>query len=378
MLKLVPRAQLPELVATGCGLAADMAQVDLPSDPVIAEYLRATICHLSQDGAGGTSSAVYVTRLTNGVRRQLSSVWPQLERGRVLRPSVLEQDTEGDIAPDPIRRVLEALSDLREVQHVGRGYWLPVQLRLVDLGQYADAALVIGASSLTAARRKLGTGVVNTWIARRVRRSDLASHITSDASMWQGLTGWLGAPPGQMSEWFRKTLAAARAQMLASPAGLTDFEVYSPSLAPQRPQWFRWTDCRRLPRLPSGLSLCRVTEGHFFGVRRYWLGTIVEREGLRYAVSECGIDSQLARRLQYGWDVFEDAPTRVTLTRGRQHLEVRLTSLLPPEERRLFLALGREVSPIPGRLPSVFRFDQSLEPVIVRHLSELGVRLASP
>jgi len=113
------------------GISMTLEPSEESSDPIIAEYLRSGLYALAvPPGIDARPEPVYVTRLTNLVRLQLSPIWPELDLRRDVRPSDLEKEREGDIHPDPVRRVLDGLNDLRDVCELGQGYWLPCPVRL--------------------------------------------------------------------------------------------------------------------------------------------------------------------------------------------------------------------------------------------------------
>src|SRR5438046_1119647 len=100
-------------LAIALDLSSTLTGSVTPADQVIAESLRRSLCWLASQARADQAEPVYVTSLTNHVREQLAPLWPSLHRSRHRRPSQQEQQVEGDTQPDPVRRVLHALSDLR-------------------------------------------------------------------------------------------------------------------------------------------------------------------------------------------------------------------------------------------------------------------------
>ncbi len=368
----VEEAQARLAVAVGLRPADGMS--DRPADQVIAECLRRALCWLTSGGRTGQAEPVYVTSLTNHVREQLSPLWPTLHRSRNKRPSQAEQQLEGDTQPDPIRRVLQALSDLREVEHVGEGYWLPTPVRLVELPAQ-DAILVIGGLDTAELRRVLHPSVQVLWITRTLPRAALEPATLEDRSLWQTLPDYLGDPPPSLAEWTTGLLERAARSLTTSAAGYTRFEVYAPKVQGSRLQYFRWMPVEQFSKLPEGLALCRTTERYQLGPRRYWLGTIAAFRGEAGADKEYTVDSKDVLRLQYGIDLRQTFPTRVLVRQRGEDVLVQFENFLPPEERRLLIAFGKEESETPGRLPLVYRFQQQHFGLIQQRVIE-GLGLA--
>lgn len=368
----VDETQARLAVAVGLG-PSDGVSVE-PADQVIAECLRRSLCWLASGGRTGLEEPVYVSAVMNHVREQLSPVWPTLCRSRNKRPSQSEQQREGDTQPDPIRRVLQALSDLREAEHVGDGYWLPTPVRLVDLPS-ADTVLVIGGLDTAELRKVFNAGVQVAWIARTLKRAVIEPAHSQDRTLWQTLADYLGDPPESLNDWTTAFLNSAATQLKPSASDYARFEVYSPKTQGGRPQYFRWVGTDRLSKLPAGIVLCRATEGYQFGPRRYWLGTITEYRGEARAERESPVDPKDITRLQYGFDLLEKCPTRVLVRQRGEDVLLQFESFLPPEERRLLIALGKEESERPGRLPLVYRVPRERFEDLQRRIDGLGLTI---
>lgn len=371
-IKLIAVEEAQAKLAGTIGLLPTTAISAALADQVIAESLRRTLCWFASRTRPEQVEPVYVTSLTNHVREQLSPLWPSLHRSRHKRPSQAEQQLEGDTQPDPIRRVLQALSDLREAEHVGDGYWLPTPVRFVDLPA-EEVVLIVGGLDTITLRRTFHPRVQVLWITRTLERAMLPPAAFEDRALWQALPDYLGDPPASLSDWTQALLRRASRSLKPSAAGYTRFEVYSPKAERTRLQYYRWIQVDRLPRRPEGVVLCRASEGYQLGPRRYWLGTIGEFRGERRADAESPIDPKDVLRLQYGIDLFEECPTRVLVGPRGDDILVQFENFLPSEERRLLLAFGMEESERPGRLPTVYRFRRERFSLIQVAIEGLGL-----
>jgi hypothetical protein len=340
---------------------------------VIAEYIRRCIYDRTAASSNQRDS-VYVSSITNHVRRQLSPVWPRLDRKRNRAPSLPEQEAEGDIDPDPVRRVLEALDDLRDVVHLGLGYWALTPLRLVRLSQ--DTALVVGGMPIDVARAEIAAPLAQRWISRTVSIAELPAAFVADHAKWQATSAWLGAIPSDLGPWTTSILAEAARRLKPSASDLTEFELYQPALNRSRPQAFRWVPARTLSRPPQGLQFCRTFEDGRRGMRRYWIGTVGRTRTHLRSEAEYPIDTSTVRRLHYGIDARERAPTRISVLQGAD-VVLTLTNPLPPEERRLFTALGEDCSARLGKFPLRYRFDATAFDIVRPLLEQLSVQLTT-
>lgn len=371
MNSVIDASQAMVLVAAAHGLPSIIEDSDFPPDPVIAEYLRGALALQAAGKPSGEWVPVYITSVTNQVRRQLSPLWEGVG-DKAKRPSQVEQESEGDKLPDPVRRLLEALEDLREVTHVGNGYWLPGPTRFVALPN-SDRVLVVSGLTTATLRRLVHPHIRLSWVARLLPSDSLPQSILDDRSRWQSWDDWRGFPPADLGKWTSERLEESSVGMAPSAPDITSFEVYSPVLACSELQAFRWVDARQLSTPPKGLSLCRASDGGRFAIRRFWLGTIATHSGVICAEKECPVLPQDLRRLQYGLDQHLKRPTVVQFTRIGERVAITLRNPLPAEERRVLVAFGKEKSIRRGHFPLIFEVELAQSDLVRRVLLDLGV-----
>ena len=343
------------------------SQTDQLIDQVIAEYLRQGLCLLSEG-----RRPVYITRLMNRVRRQLAPLWPELYVFRESRWSLEEQHAEGDIHPDRVRRLLDILSDLRDFVGLGEGYWLPAPVRLVALPG-SGRVLVVGGLATADLRQTLCPEVALAGFARTVPEGALPNTLRFDRSMWQPYGAWCGDPPADLKKWTEACIAQAQGQLRDSASDFSTFEIYAPWLRQGQPQYIRWMrfqdfidEVRTPPRM---LLLCRSIPGRLQVLRKYWLG-IVDPKGLK---KEAPLLSDHARRLAYGMDFLYGVPTHAVW----EDDTLVLRNWLPPEEHRILTAIGRDISPHPGRLPLRFVIGPEWRQFVGESLNALGIEIKS-
>lgn len=351
------------------GSLVDAESLDL----VIAEYLRKTLCNLAYARDPGTVfESTYITRLTNSVRRQLAPLWPDLNLLQKKRPSANEQRAEGNIHPDRVRRVLDILEDLRDVMEVGNGYWLPTPLRLIQLPE-RDKVFIVGGVATPDLPGILGIEVKFSGFIRYVDSSAIPEPILSDKTLWQSYEDWLGDTTKDLRGWTEMILEEARQSLRPSASDFINFEVYFPSARVGLLQFFRWIRFDDLAPIlnipPSDLVLCRTVSQRFqTAPTKYWFGSITPNA----LKNEAPVLPRNVRRLLYGLDLINDAPTQAIWEPGGI---IFLRSWLPPEEYRLLLALGQDVSPQSGRLPLRYRVKSEWQDFITTVLKNLGINV---
>ena len=392
MLTYLRPREATERVSRAIGLAVAAVTSGTPSDQVIAEYLRETLMRLATDSGRRVAEPMHVLALLNQVRRQLRPLWPSLDdtprRIACGQMSAVTAVHEGDRLPaaeedfDPIRSVLDSLHELRDVAHVGGGYWLPTPTRMVALraGDEARAApvdaLVVGGASTRALRLSWHHAVELRGISRVLGSGEIPPPVREDSTRWQRLEDWLGVPPVSLERWTADVLDRAAQRLAASSPDLVDFEVYSPEPTGTRLQILRWQPVRALLRVPDSLALCRSGGGRLSVGRRYWLGTVRAAPSGYGADREADLRPEDVRRLQYGLDLRAHAPTRARVSYETDWVTITLENALPGEERRLLLAFGTDVSAEPGRFPLRYQLTRDTAGVVLEMLSRLGVSLA--
>jgi len=370
---VIHRADAALQVYRGVGTSSSISEALDLSDQIIADYLRKTICSLTTSFQSMDSSEpVYVRRLTNRVRRQLSPIWQDLHYSRNAQPSRRDMEREGDTQPDPIRRVLIALNDLGDLSELRHGYWLPSPVRLVEL-PISGRILVLGGLATQDLGELLSPRIqMPHWISRIIEKDKLPKNVQEDQDYWQSLENWLGETVVDLESWTRSRLTEAEENLAQSGSSFRDFEVYSPKLKQREPQFFRWVWSRELRKCPEETVLCRYRFG-VGGPRNYLLGKLTNSESEIVLDREFAVQPYDVRRLQYGLDLLAGAPTAAKVKHIGSECELTLRSWVPPEERRLLLALARETSKTPGRLPLKFTFSVTGAQDIIEKIRMLGV-----
>jgi hypothetical protein len=367
--RLLSAADAIRLVASELRIV-DPSGLLAQEDQIIAEYIRKTIVDIATR-EGELDTPVYISKVLNGVRAQLSTLIPSLQRKRNQRPSQRLIEAEGDTHPDAIRRILDALSDIGDLAHLGNGYWVPTPVRFVHLSE--EIVLIAGGVPTFSLREFIGAPVHLSWIGRTVLWQALPNEARDNEALWQSKSSWLGKPPDDLNTWTGNLLASASRRMAPSASGLEEFEIYLPGSRPTQPQAFRWISSREIRREPEGLRLCRATEGRWFSVRRYFLAKLTRIHAGWVVSQECAVDQTDVRRLQYGFDAREQTPVLVRQQTRKGAAVLTFADFLPAEERRVLIAFGRDESRVPGRLPTRVAIETSHLPIVLEQLSRLGI-----
>ena len=240
------------------------------AEHAVAEYLRYGLCLLANSGkdGGAETQPVHIGRLLGRVRKQLGPLLP--ERGKPpLEDLVPIKAPNASRSEDACRRVLNKLELIREVQNLGRGYFLPTPLRLLELP--SGDVLVIGGLPTLDAQKVLGTMLKSAGLARVSEIAALPAALKNHSDAWQSLRNWLGIE-SSLANWTEKYLAAALKDLRASSSEIGAFEVYFPEGLATKPQYFRWCEGKSWAGRSDRLYLCRSADKN--RGRSYWLGLL--------------------------------------------------------------------------------------------------------
>lgn len=351
--------------AMGVGFVSIGGTTNEPPTLLIADMLRETLCMLARPPDDGEAwQPVYVTRLTNSVRRRLVSLWPQTE-------GLDQKNADTDVAPDQdeawldlTRTVLRYLEDIGDVIDCGNGYWLPAPIRFVKLP--VGRVIVLAGFSTRVLCRVLGGNVRNEGFARAL----YGAIPPPEDNRWQDLVDWRGAIP-ELRNWTQATIATARKNLKQSAQGFVDFEIYVPRVRHAKLQYYRWVNPGTLSEVPHYLVLCRSVHGL---PRNYWLGELRVTKGSVVLIAEAAVPSEQVRRLQYGLDLEAGTPTEARMIIEKQRYILFLQNPLPPAERRLLLALAQASEGF-VHLPYECSLSEEALPEVLAMLMALGINV---
>ena len=224
----------------------------------------------------------------------------------------------------------------------------------------------------TQLERTLGAELTMEGIARTLLLSKASPHLLSERFRWQPFDTWLGKGRRDLENWTSQLLAEAIRSLRPSASTFVSFEVYAPWLHRNRPQYFRWIRSTDLSQAPADIALCRASPSRW-GPRNYWLARLGNHRGAVFMDQEHEVEPVNVRVLQYGLDLLARAPTRAEAQIDGAHIILTVRSWLPSEQRRLLLALAKDVSPEVGRLPLKFRLSNNLVENVFTQLRELGI-----
>jgi hypothetical protein len=283
----------------------------------------------------------------------------------------LEENGDADVASaqdeawhDVTRKVLGCLEDIGDAIDCGDGYWLPSPIRFVRL----PGGRVIVLSGFS-------TRVLCKIISADIRAEGFARGLSGispplEDERWQDLAAWRGVVP-ELGQWTRATMAQAWKNLRQSAPDFADFEAYSPRTKHGTIQFYRWVRADTLGLIPRDLVLCRSSHGL---PRNYWLGKLQIARGRTVLIAETQVPAVEVRRLQYGLDLEARLPTRAKVVREKHRATLFLPNPLPPEERRVLLAL---VASPEGFVRPPFECSLSGEwlPEVLAMLKALGIQV---
>lgn len=258
---------------------------------------------------------------------------------------------------------LEALGNLREVERLEYGYWLPTPPRKVSLD--TDTSLLVSVAPTIELQRHFPT----------VRRAGLGRIVATQhvpALPSQPLRGWLDSVDIDTPMWARAEIESVLSGLKPSIAS-TDMEAFSikaTRLAKQgvrnEPAWLSSTDRRASMWRNVKLFRSRISGRHY----RYFLGRISNSGGLLE-----GLAVQDNLRLQYGLAALQGEPLTSSIRTKGDATCVRLPLPAPRPLRRLLSAL---CEPDPKSFGYLWVCRQAeCWPTIEAALKDLGCEIAN-
>lgn len=152
-----------------------------------------------------------------------------------IRQALLTRNVSAEAAP-----LLETLNELRDVQSLKRGHWLPVHSRVVPFG---DVALLVSGQPTAMLNLDYGIEIQTPGLGR------LLTVVGDEANLLptESLNRWLEAP-ASTTDWCEQII---RTGEFGEPAGVSEMEVYD--------HWSHWAARRWVPA-----SSCNVPDGVIF------------------------------------------------------------------------------------------------------------------
>lgn len=222
---------------------------------------------------------------------------------------------------------LEALGNLREVERLEYGYWLPTPPRKVSLD--ANTSLLVSVAPTIELQRHFPT----------VRRAGLGRVVATQqaaALPSQPLRAWLDFADIDTPTWARAEIESALSGLKPSiaSADMEAFGIKATRLPKQgvrnEPAWLSSTDRRASVWRNVKLFRSRVSGRHY----RYFLGRISNSGGLLE-----GLAVQDNLRLQYGFAALQGEPLTSSIRTKGDETYVRLPLSAPRSLYRLLSAL---------------------------------------
>lgn len=326
------------------------------AEAIIAEYLRYSI---SISGARG--EPIHINRIMSRIRKQTSFLLSEAsDEWQSIKSTAQESEKE---AKDPLANILDRLLIIRDVEHIGNGFYVPTPLRIVELPH--SGALVVGGIPTQDATRLLGKTVLSVGIIRFIKQKE----SNYNSVLKQPFVDWMGYNSEPVQDWLRRYLEAA-VKNLSAGAATMSFEVYDPAATSTNLQYYRWIDCQNWSGTDKRLYLCRTK----MKPRRYWLGLLQKRANEVRALKEVDVSLDDVRRLRYGFDYLANRSTFAQISQSDREIIIQVYNHIPEQENRFligFLSVSSFGSRLPLKycLPKDFLFD------VVNLLSNLGVKL---
>lgn len=271
--------------------------------------------------------------------------------------------SRSDFPPQFMKDALEDVKTLREVEHLGKGYWLPTPTRLVSLN--SDTSLLVSTAPTTELQRHFSS-VRRAGLGRLVATTQV-SHLPM-----QSMKSWRGASDLDTAASVRTLITLARNDF--HPSILTpDIEAFSVkptksviSSSRRIPAWVSIKDRQMLAWTGVSLFRSRLSAKR----HRYFLGKLTSK---REFLEGPAILDNLS--MQYGLASLLGKPLTVFIRKQANSFQINLPLMTPITVRRLLKALCE--APLNSFGYSWICHQFECEPTITLALQNLGSEIVT-
>ncbi|MCY9665129.1 hypothetical protein M5X11_09175 [Paenibacillus alginolyticus] len=256
-------------IITGIGFTYNTNEL-IQKHVIYSEYIRSALNQLSSSVSNGSKKfePIYITRLINTVSNHLEGVFPDIKKHT---STIQLNDDYSEIEKEKhglIRLILANLQLIGDCSSLGKGYWLPSPIRLVQIPR-SEVCAIIGSLSYKEIKRLFPDAEV-TGLGRIVTKEYIPENIKSDYNMWQEFDAWLGWVPNDIIKWIKDECNNVSKSGSVSSSTFRDFEVYISNdcfLYNTRQNWIQYESFSAFG-ISESVMLCRTLSKP----RRYFLG----------------------------------------------------------------------------------------------------------
>lgn len=329
---------------------------------VIAEYIRYLLTIETQD---------YRPIHINRIIRQISNRFhPLLEE--------VDVSPIQDLDKNLVSVVLEKLVAIKEIEHIGNGFYLPTPTRIVPLP--SGRGLILSSLPFKELTSLYGITIIFSGICRMILEKDYKnSHkkitIKNGFNIEQQFIDWIEVSNHFILDWMKSNLEFVQKKLKPTYSTTESVEIYNPLASSSNLQALRWTCLEKnMSFLQDMIFLCRTKTLP----RRHWLSHIQIIQNKPTLVSEMDIPTKDIRRYMYGMDALWNKATIVYVNKYDQDsISLLFQNPLPDEEMRFFLSLGTDISKDKGKLPYRFKLPNDCWFDAKKLLSNLGIQISS-
>lgn len=242
----------------------------MEQEAIISEYLRDCIYKLALSGGNGDeeNKAVHTRKIGHVLNQQLGAIWPQDNRQQLGSLNKKEID-ETPLSTYSIRYKLNNLQLLGDIAHIGNGFWLPTPLRLVQLPNQEDVA-IIGGGSTKYAQGLLKQAILQGGLGRLIKEDAISKRLREKSELWQSYEQWIGWSPRNLRAWTEEQLNRAQVEGSGVLSSFENYEVFTSFRSSKsfRSAWIR-ADEVSSDMLEKIVLLCRTKDkpaSYFLGV----------------------------------------------------------------------------------------------------------------
>ncbi|PLR92037.1 hypothetical protein [Bacillus sp. T33-2] len=202
----------------------------MDQEAIISEFLRDSIHKLTyieqEEINWKNNSSVHTRKIIYLLRQQLEAVWPAKKSWQLSK--VNKDDTHlfsNPLDSQFIKRRLWNLELLGEILHIGNGFWVPTPIRLIQLPDKEDIALIGGCSTKYALN--ISSFVSQAGLGRLINKDSISKGALQNKNLWQPYSQWVGWMPKDLSNWTEALLKQAQEKGASTIYTYDDFEIFT-------------------------------------------------------------------------------------------------------------------------------------------------------
>lgn len=242
-------------------------------EAIVSEYLRDCIYKLTnyEGESYQENRTVHTKKIRHVLNHQLGAIWPQRNPSQLGRLNGAGQGlSKSPLDLDSIKNKLKNLQLIGDILHIGNGYWIPAPIRLVQLPDQENIALIGGCATQYAYNIIDSRSIFQAGLGRLTKKEIIRKTTIEKKELWQPYEQWIGWLPKDLISWTEIQLECARKKGGSTSFSFENYEIFASfqSRRTSRSAWLRADEVSG--ELPDNIVLlCKTRDqpvSYFLGV----------------------------------------------------------------------------------------------------------------